>query len=110
MLKTLLTKVFGTRFDREVKKIQPIVDATKRHEERLKNLSDDDLKAQTPKFRATLAERTAKVRTELDEKRRARHDCADPAERDKLDERVHQLEIDYKKQLKATLDDLLPEA
>jgi preprotein translocase subunit SecA len=110
MLKTLLTKVFGTRFDREVKKIQPIVDATKRHEERLKNLSDDDLKAQTPKFRATLAERTAKVRTELDEKRRARHDCADPAERDKLDERVHQLEIDYKKQLKAALNDLLPEA
>ncbi|MFN8650471.1 MAG: preprotein translocase subunit SecA [Gemmatimonadales bacterium] len=110
MLKTLLTKVFGTRFDREVKKIQPIVDAIKRHEESLKNLSDDLLKAQTPKLRGILAERTSTVQTELVEKRQARHDCADPTERDKLDERVHQLEIEYKKQLKSALDDILPEA
>lgn len=32
MLKSLITKVFGTRFDREVKKVQPLVDAIKRHE------------------------------------------------------------------------------
>jgi preprotein translocase subunit SecA len=110
MLKTLLTKVFGTRFDREVKKIQPIVDAIKRHEEGLKNRSDDELKGQTAKFRAQIAERTNAVQTELAQTRQARHDCADPVERDRLDDRVHQLEADYKKQLVAILNDLLPEA
>ena len=31
MLKKLFTTVFGTRFDRELKRIQPIVDAIKEH-------------------------------------------------------------------------------
>src|SRR5262249_35815691 len=110
MLKTLLTKVFGTRFDREVKKIQPIVDAIKRHEADLKSYSDDQLKAQTPTFRARIAERSGDVLRELEETRKLRHDCADPAERDKLDGTVHTLEEKYKKELKQTLDDLLPEA
>jgi len=110
MLKTLLTKVFGTRFDREVKKIQPIVDAIKRHEELLKSWTDEELKAQTARFRSRIAERTEKVRTELAQNRQARHDCADPVERDRLDEKVHELEASYKKELAASLNDLLPEA
>ena len=38
MIKTLMTAVFGTRFDRERKRIQPVVDAIHGHEERLKDL------------------------------------------------------------------------
>ncbi len=110
MLKSLLTKVFGTRFDREVKKIQPIVDAILRHEDALKDYSDEQLKAQTPKFRALLAERTAAIKTELDQVRQAKHDCADPAERDKLEDRYHELEASYKRALATALNDLLPEA
>ncbi len=58
MLKRLVTKVVGTRFERELKRIQPLVDGIHRHEERLKELSDGELQAQTPKFRAILTERT----------------------------------------------------
>jgi preprotein translocase subunit SecA len=110
MLKSLLTKVFGTRFDREVKKIQPIVDAIKGHEDVLKDYSEERLKAQTPKFRELLAERTAALRTELDQVRQAKHDCADPGERDKLEDRYHELEANYKRALVTALNDLLPEA
>src|SRR4029453_13346907 len=42
--------------------------------------------------------------------RRAKHDCEDPAERQKLEERAHAVEGEYKKALKAVLDELLPEA
>jgi preprotein translocase subunit SecA len=110
MLKTLLTKVFGTRFDREVKKIQPIVDAIKAHEKTLADYSEEQLKAQTPKFRGIIAERTAIVRNELDQVKQQRHDCADPVERDALDERMHKLEVEYKKGLVAVLNEILPEA
>src|SRR5262245_40187932 len=110
MLKKLATAVFGTRYDRDVKKIRPIVEAIKRHEAKLGGLSEDELRAQTPKFRAMLAERVAAVKGELDQVRQQRHDCADPEERDKLEERYNQLEIRYKKELKAALEDLLPEA
>ncbi|HEY7684180.1 MAG TPA: preprotein translocase subunit SecA [Gemmatimonadales bacterium] len=110
MLKPLLTKVFGTRFQREVKKVQPIVDAIKRHEAALQQLTEEQLKGQTVSFRARLAERTLAVKTELDEVRQLRHNCADPAERDRLETRFHQLEIRYKKELAAALNELLPEA
>ncbi|MEO8635901.1 MAG: preprotein translocase subunit SecA [Gemmatimonadales bacterium] len=110
MLKTIITKVFGTRFQREVKKMQPLVDAIKRHEEALKLFSNDQIQAQTAVFRGRIAEKTGTTKAELDRVRQARHDCADPAERDRLDDRAHQLENEYKKGLVLALDDLLPEA
>ncbi len=110
MIKTLMTSVFGTRFDRERKRIQPIVNQIHGHEERLKDLSEADLKAQTPLFRERLAERTGALRAELEEVRSAKHACADPVERDGLEGRFQELEKQYKKELAAGLDELLPEA
>jgi preprotein translocase subunit SecA len=86
-----LTKLFGTRFQREVKKVQPIVDAIKRHEAVFKDYSEEQLKAQTARFRGIIAERTGALKRELDEVRQLRHDCADPVERDKLEERFNDL-------------------
>ena len=40
MIKSWFTKIVGTRFQREMKRIRPVVDAIHRHEERLKTLSD----------------------------------------------------------------------
>src|SRR5687768_12810896 len=110
MIKTMMTAVFGTRFDRERKRIQPIVDQIHRHEEKLKDLDEAELKAQTSRFRERLAERTGALRTELEEVREAKHGCADPVERDRLEGRFQELEGQYKRELKAALDDLLPEA
>ncbi|HXW97580.1 MAG TPA: preprotein translocase subunit SecA [Gemmatimonadales bacterium] len=105
-----LTRLFGTRFQREVKKVQPIVDAIKRHEAVLKDYSEAQLKAQTTQFRARIVERTGPIKAELDEVRRLRHDCADPAERDRLEDRYHTIEIRYKKEMAVALDEVLPEA
>jgi preprotein translocase subunit SecA len=109
MIKTLMTSVFGTRFDRERKRIQPIVDQIHRHEERLKDLSEDELKAQTPRFRERLGEATGALKAELEEVREAKHGCADPVERDRLEGRFQELEREYKKALAAGLNEMLPE-
>jgi preprotein translocase subunit SecA len=110
MIKTLMTAVFGTRFERERKRLQPVLDAIHQQEERLEGLSEAELKAQTTKFRERLVERTGAVKAELDEVREAKHGCADPVERDQLERRFHELETRYKKELAAGLDELLPEA
>jgi len=110
MIKTLMTSVFGTRFDRERKRIQPIVDQIHAHEERLKQLDESELKARTPRFRERLAERIGALKAELEEVREAKHACADPVERDELEGRFQDLERRYKKELAASLDELLPEA
>ena len=110
MIKNLITTVFGTRFDRERKRIQPTVDAIHAEEERLAGLSEDELKAQTAVFRARLAERTGTLKAELEEVREAKHGCADPDEREGLERRFQEIETAYKKALAEGLDELLPEA
>src|SRR2546430_11281137 len=74
MFKQLVTRLVGTRFQRELKRIQPLVDAIHGHETRLKGLSDADLRAQTPAFRARIAERTGALAAEVERLRRAKQD------------------------------------
>ena len=56
MFKTLAKSVFGSSNDRYVKSIGKIVDQVNALEDQIKALSDAELKAQTDKFRAQLAE------------------------------------------------------
>ena len=51
----LFTKLFGTRSDREIKKIQPTVDKILALENEYKNLSEDALKGKTLEFKDRLA-------------------------------------------------------
>lgn len=51
----LLTKVFGTQHEREMKTIRPIIDRINQLENQMKSMSDEELKNQTPKFKERLA-------------------------------------------------------
>ena len=50
MLNTI-KRIFGTRNDRELKQMKPILEAINKLEPHMKKLSDDELRAQTTKFR-----------------------------------------------------------
>src|SRR3989454_1488656 len=104
------TRVFGTRFNRELKRIQPIVDAILQHEVRLKEISDSELPAQTAKFREAIVQRTGALHTEVERLKQAKHDCPDPAERANLSDQLRTAEQEFVSELQRTLDDLLPEA
>ena len=54
MLQKLLAKAFGTKNDRELKKIHPIVQQINAHEARIKGLDDDGLRAMTGQFKEKL--------------------------------------------------------
>src|SRR5947209_1233917 len=110
MDKSWFTKIVGTRFQREMKRIRPIVDAIHRHEERLKVLSDTELQAQTPKLRGLVAERTGVLAAEVERLKRAKHDCPEAEQRALLSEQLSRAESAYVKELQATLNDVLPEA
>ena len=43
MIKGILSKVFGTRHERERKRVQPIVDAVNEHFRRLQSVSEEEL-------------------------------------------------------------------
>ena len=54
MISTLISKLFGTKNDRELKKIWPVVDEINEHFESYKSLSDEELQRKTEEFRERL--------------------------------------------------------
>ncbi len=110
MIKKVVESIFGSRHDREVKKLQPVLAAIREHEARLVDLDEATLRGQTARFRGILAERTGELRAEVDRLREAKHACADPVEREQLEDALHRAEESWREAVAATLDDLLPEA
>jgi preprotein translocase subunit SecA len=63
MIKQAVTNFLGTKFERDVRKIQPILEAIHDHEELLAGLTEEELRAQTEKFRAIIHERSGRRRS-----------------------------------------------
>ena len=116
MFKTLLAKVIGTRHQREQRRVQPIVDEINEFGTRLRDLSDAELQAQTPKFRATIAEATEALRGRIDALKAEKHAAPDAAAREAIDLQLAGadgqggLEQEYREAIKEVLDEILPEA
>jgi preprotein translocase subunit SecA len=116
MLKGIISRVFGTRHERERKRVQPIIDEILSHERRLAGLPDEELRGQTARFRARIAERVGPIEARIAELKAAKHDAADAAERERLDNELQGAdgrggaEGALRAAIAAVLDDLLPEA
>ena len=116
MLKRLFGSLFGTRHQRERRRVQPIVDEINKQGERLTPVRDADLQAQTAKFRALIAERTAELEARITELKRRKHDAADAAAREEIDLElvgpagVGGFEGELRDLLAEILDEILPEA
>jgi len=66
LINTVLGKVFGTKNEREIKRLLPRVAAINALEPQMQQLSDEQLRAKTDKFRKTIQERIAQVPDEPD--------------------------------------------
>ena len=94
MINTLLGKVFGTKNERELKRLMPQVEAINALEPQMKQLSDDQLRAKTDEFRQRIQERLAPIPDEPE---------VDP-------DREKQLEDERTKLINEALDEILVEA
>ncbi len=110
MLKKAFTAVFGTRFDRELKRIQPLIDAIKEHEARLGSLPTEAIQAQTEKLRAIIQARVGELEQTLQAKRAAKRDTPDSNARAALDQEIGKIEEQVRTDRTAVLSDILPEA
>ncbi len=116
MIKGLISKVIGTRHDRERRRIQPLVDEIREHATRFAEVSEDELRGQTAKFRGIIAERTAALEKRVEELKAAKRNAADPAERDQIDVELAGPDGrggaagELRETLADLLDEILPEA
>ena len=104
MINTLLGKIFGTKNEREVKRLQPRVTAINLLEPQMQKLSDDELRAKTAEFRARVQERLSSIADDPEaEPNRPDTDVQDI-------DRQKEIEAERAEVLKGVLDELLEEA
>ncbi len=104
MINTLLGKVFGTRNEREIKRLQPRVAAINALEPEMQKLSDDQLRAKTDEFRARIQERMATMAD-------APATAAPGAEAPEVDyDRQKEIDAESGRVLAQVLDEILVEA
>ncbi len=116
MLKRLITAVVGSRHDRERRRIQPIVDRINEFDAKLQQVSEDELRSQTKKFREIIATRTGELEKRVAELRQQKRTAKDGTERERIDNELSGAdgrggaEGQLRDAIAETLDDILPEA
>jgi preprotein translocase subunit SecA len=103
LINTLLGKVFGTKNEREVKRLQPRVVAINALEPEVQKLSDDQLRAKTAEFRARIQERLSSIADEPEAD-------LDLQNADQDRDRQKEIEAQRGAVLKEVLDELLADA
>jgi preprotein translocase SecA subunit len=113
MLTALLHKVIGSKNDRELKRLRPVVEAINRLEPAFARLSDGELRAKTEEFKKRIGDATYALRSQLAEMRArltTSESPADEEEREGLQEELERIEKDLQRAEEEVLEALLPEA
>ncbi|MFD2743365.1 MULTISPECIES: preprotein translocase subunit SecA [Sphingobacterium] len=109
MLK-FLSKLFGSKSERDIKGIQPIVDKIKEEYEKLASLSNDDLRAKTASFKSRIAAYLKEIDDEIASLKEQAEATEDMESKTSFYEKVDKLTKDRDKKLEEVLLEILPEA
>ncbi len=107
----ILSKLFGSKSDRDIKIIQPLVEKTKEEYAKLAVLSNDDLRQKTVDFKARIAAFLADIDKEIADVR-SKADAEDLPinEKTAIYDELDKLQKDRDKELEKVLLEILPEA
>src|SRR6201996_4534984 len=106
-----ISKLFGSKSERDVKSIQPIVEKIKSEFSKLDGISNDELRAKTIAFKETIKQGLAEIDAELQEikDRIENNPGLDVSEKVELYTQADKLEKDRNKELEVILMDILPQ-
>jgi preprotein translocase subunit SecA len=105
----VLKKIFGSKHERDVKAIEPLVGEINAYYEQYQKLADDELRAKTVEFRSRIHEAIKDVEAEI-ESLKPQLATLEGAEREAVATRLDELEKERDEITAETLDELLPEA
>jgi len=106
-----ISKLFGSKSDRDVKGIQPIVEKIKIEFSKLDGISNDELRAKTVAFKETIKQGLAEIDAELQEIKDRIENNPDLEINEKVElySQADKLEKDRNKELEVILMNILPE-
>jgi preprotein translocase subunit SecA len=105
----IIKKVFGDKHTKDIKILSPIADEINQEYEKLKGLTDDELKAKTQEFKVKIQEYTAETRGKIEEIR-ARLQSDEEFDRNTAYDDIDNLDAELNDKYEEILDQLLPEA
>ncbi len=106
-----LTKIFGSKSERDLKPLYPRVEAINAEYRKLSSLSNDELRAKTIEFKAIIAERLASIDEEIAEvKSQTESEETKLSDKETLFKQIDVLKKDRDAKLEEVLDELLPQA
>ena len=111
MLK-LIAKLFGTKSEKDIKRIMPLVEQTKQEGERVKSLSNDALRAETKKIQEQINQELKNIDDQLAglHQKIADNPELDINEKESVFGQIDKLEEDRNKELEKVLLKVLPNA
>ncbi len=107
-----LSKVFGTKSERDIKEVLPMVEETKQEYQKLESISHDELRAQTDGLRKIIKDELAEIDSQIEQlQNKAESDKSlGIHEKEDIFNRIDQLEDDRFKELEKILQRILPKA
>src|SRR5687768_12082744 len=111
MLK-LIAKLFGTKSEKDIKRVMPLVEQTKQEGEKFKSLSHDDLRLETKKIQEQINQELKGIDDELAglHKKIAEDTSIDISQKESIFAQIDKLEEDRNKELEKVLLKVLPNA
>ncbi len=109
MLK-LIKKVFGDKHTKDIKELWPIVEQINAEYEKIKNLSDEELKNKTLEFKEKIQSHTAELREKISAIRLQLQSNDEDIDRHSLYDEIDKLEEELNDSYEDVLAEILPEA
>ena len=104
------TKAFGSKYERDVKELAPVVERVNEEYAKLDTLTNDELRNKTIEFRSYIKEYLAEVNEEIETLRTEAAETNDFSQKEILFDRIDELDEEKNKLIEEALLELLPEA
>jgi preprotein translocase subunit SecA len=105
-----VTKIFGTKSERDIKALMPIVENIKKEYAQLNTLSDDELRGKTAEFKSRIGEFLADIDTQITALHTSAEATEDVDAKDRNFQEIDALQVERNARLEVVLMEILPEA
>ncbi len=109
---SFISKLFGTKSEKDVKALLPIVDKVHDAEKEISHLSNDELRAKTAEFKKIIAERISDEESQISsiKEKISADPNMDIVAKDELWQKIDDIEEKITTKLEVVLEDILPQA
>ena len=103
-------KLFGSKHERDIRVLLPLVPGMNAHVEQLQNLSDDELRGKTGEFRARIKDATHEIESEIAQLHESLKEDLPFGEREGIYNQLDELNKELDAKIEEVLNEILPKA